>query len=65
VKAGEWWPSQTAANEGSAFAHRLVMVWSHGGHTYAVGFHDVMGRAVTKKLDFALLRRIRLVGPAG
>jgi hypothetical protein len=50
-------------NEGSAFAHHVVAIWTVGRHTYAVGFHDVAGLRATLALDAALLRAIRLVPP--
>lgn len=48
-------------NDGSAFAGHIVLVWTTGGHTYAVGFHDVSPN--TRRLDFVLIRSIRLVRP--
>jgi hypothetical protein len=53
----------SATNDGSAFAGHVVMVWTESGHTYAVGFHNISGERATAKLDFALLRGMRLVGP--
>jgi hypothetical protein len=50
-------------NDGSAFAHHVVLIWTAGGHTYAVGFHDVAGIRETLALDVALARGIRLVAP--
>jgi hypothetical protein len=52
-----------ATNDGSAFIHHVVLVWTVGRHTYGVGFHDVRGVKPTLALDDALLRGIRLVGP--
>jgi hypothetical protein len=52
-----------ATNEGSAFADHVVLVWTAGGHTYAVGFHDVAGITATLALDTSLARSIELVGP--
>ena len=46
----------------TAFRGHLVLVWTTGGHTYAVGFHDVLGRRKTLLLDEALAKHIRLVG---
>ena len=54
-------PPQT--NEGSAFAHHVVLVWTVDNHTYAVGFHNVEGIRATLALDVALARAIRLVAP--
>ena len=50
-------------NEGSAFAHHVVMVWTVGRHTYAAGFHDVAGRQATLDLDVALMQAMKLVAP--
>jgi hypothetical protein len=73
VEVGEWtrvngrrmrWvflPPET--NEGSAFADHLVLVWTAGGHTYAVGFHVTTTRAAARALDLELARHLRLVSP--
>jgi hypothetical protein len=53
----------SATNEGSVFSSHLVLVWTVGGHTYAVGFHNVRGLDATRKLDVFLARSIRLVRP--
>ena len=45
--------------------HHVVMVWSQSGHTYAVGFHNTSGEHATTRLNFALLRGIKLVAPSG
>jgi hypothetical protein len=50
-------------NDGSAFAHHVVLIWTVGRHTYAVGFHNVMGIRPTLALDVALVRAIRLFPP--
>jgi hypothetical protein len=50
-------------NDGSAFARHVVMIWTAGRHTYAVGFHNVEGIRRTLALDVALVRAIRLVPP--
>jgi hypothetical protein len=50
-------------NEGSAFAHHVVLVWTVGQHTYAAGFHDVAGTGATLDLDTALVRAMKLVPP--
>jgi hypothetical protein len=51
-------------NDGSAFARHVVLIWTVGGHTYGIGFHDVHGRRATLDLDAALARGLRLVAPA-
>lgn len=50
-------------NDGSAFARHVVLIWTVGGHTYGVGFHNVHGLQQTLDLDVALARGIRLVAP--
>ena len=50
-------------NDGSAFAHHVVLIWTVGRHTYGVGFHDFVGVRRTLQLDVELARFIRLVGP--
>jgi hypothetical protein len=50
-------------NAGSAFAPHVVLIWTVGGHTYGVGFHNVHGLQQTLDLDVALARGIRLVAP--
>jgi hypothetical protein len=50
-------------NDGSAFAAHVVLIWTVGQHTYAVGFHDFDGLAPTLHLDEELARSIRLAGP--
>ena len=52
-----------ATNDGSAFAHHVVLVWTVGHHTYGVGFHDVTGIQPTLRLDEVLARSIKLVAP--
>ena len=48
-------------NDGSAFAGHVVLVWTTAGHTYAVGFHDLNTRPVTRALDLELVRHLRMV----
>lgn len=52
-----------ATNEGSAFMHHVVFIWTVGHHTYGVGFHDVRGVEQTLRLDRELVARIKLIGP--
>jgi hypothetical protein len=54
-----------ATDEGSAFAHHVVLIWTVGRHTYAVGFHDVRGIRATLALDRELVRSVRLVSATG
>ena len=50
-------------NDGSAFAHHVVLVWSAAGHTYGVGFHIIAGMRQTLRLDEELVSHIKLLGP--
>jgi len=52
-----------ATNDGSAFAHHVVLVWSATGHTYGVGFHNLRGIRQALRLDEELVRHVTLVGP--
>jgi hypothetical protein len=52
-----------ATNDGSAFMHHVVLIWSHAGHTYGIGFHNTQGIHRALLLDEELARHIRLVGP--
>lgn len=54
-------PAQT--NDGSVFAHHIVLVWTAGLHTYGVGFHVLTTRRQALTLDEELVRDIDLVGP--
>jgi protein MpaA len=49
-------------NDGSSFANHVVLIWTVGAHTYAIGFHNVHGLRATLQLDQTLARAIRLVG---
>jgi hypothetical protein len=49
-------------NESATIGH-VMLVWTTGGHTYGVGFHDLSTRATTRALDLELVRHIRLVSP--
>jgi hypothetical protein len=51
-------------NAGSAFMQHVVLIWTVGGHTYGLGFHNVRGLGATLDLDAALARGVRLVAPA-
>jgi hypothetical protein len=50
-----------ATNEGSIFADHIVLVWTTGGHTYAIGFHLSGSRGETKTLNEAVARSVSLV----
>jgi hypothetical protein len=52
-----------ATNEGSAFAHHVVLIWTVEGHTYGIGLHNVAGLRKTLALDTALAKGIKLVAP--
>jgi hypothetical protein len=55
-------PQET--NDGSVFANHVVLVWTVGSHTYAVGFHNVRGLRQTLRLDERLARGIQLIRPS-
>jgi hypothetical protein len=52
-----------ATNDGSAFMHHVVLIWSEAGHTYGVGFHNTRGIRRTLLLDEELATQIKLVRP--
>src|SRR5205823_13455476 len=54
-----------ATNDGSAFMHHVVLVWSDAGHTYGVGFHNTRGIRQTLLLDEELAKHITLIEPRG
>jgi hypothetical protein len=51
-----------ATNDGSAFMHHVVLIWTVGRHTYGIGFHAIAGIQKALLLDLALARHIKLVG---
>jgi len=53
-----------ATNDGSAFAHHVVLIWTVDGHTYGVGFHNVQGIPASLDLDVLVARGIELVAPS-
>jgi hypothetical protein len=56
-----------ATNDGSAFMHHVVLIWTESGHTYGVGFHvgfhSAAGIGRTLHLDEELAKYIKLVRP--
>jgi hypothetical protein len=50
-------------NDGSSFMNHVVLIWTVGGHTYGVGFHNVEGVHQTLLLDEQLVSHVRLVKP--
>lgn len=50
-------------NDGSAFAHHVVLIWTVGQHTYGLGFHNLHGLHETLRLDEQLARNLTLVAP--
>jgi hypothetical protein len=52
-------PPQT--NDGSAEAGHVMLIWTTGGHTYGVGFHDTSTRAATRAMDLQFVRHLRMV----
>ena len=70
VKVGGWitlngrrarWVFVPLRGNESIFLGHLALVWTEGGHTYAVGFHDWNPRGVTRAMDLELVRHIRMV----
>lgn len=49
-------------NDGSAFAHHVVLIWTVGQHTYGLGFHDIHGLRETLQADEEFARHVDLVG---
>jgi hypothetical protein len=54
---------QPATNDGSAFMHHVVLIWTEGRHTYGVGFHNTKGIRATLLLDEELVKFIELARP--
>ena len=52
-----------ATNDGSAFAHHIVLIWTVGRHTYGLGFHNIKGLHQTLLLDKELAKHVKLVRP--
>jgi hypothetical protein len=50
------------ATNDSAFMNHVVLIWTVGGHTYGVGFHNVSTIRDTLRKDEELAKSIRLVG---
>jgi hypothetical protein len=67
VHAGGWTMravyADPATNEGSIFSDHLVLVWTTGGHTYAIGFHLAGWRQKTQILNETVARSVSLVPP--
>jgi hypothetical protein len=67
VESGGWKMREVyadpATNDGSIFSGHVVLVWTTGGHTYAVGFHQTRSRRETQMLNDAVARSITLVSP--
>ena len=67
VHAGGWTMravyADPATNDGSIFSNHLVLVWTTGGHTYALGFHLGRSRHRTQMLNETVARSVSLVPP--
>lgn len=50
-------------NDGSIFAHHVVLVWTVGNHTYGLGFHVLTTRREALALDEKLAGVTTLVSP--
>jgi hypothetical protein len=48
-------------NEGSGLSDHVGLIWTTGGHTYGIGFHNVQGIRETLELDDGLAGGIELV----
>lgn len=62
-KRMHWYYVPPDRNQGSAFMHHLVLVWTASGHTYAYGFHVTSTFAVARALDLELVRHLVTVRP--
>ena len=58
-----WYYVSPKTNDGSAYMHHLVLVWTTSGHTYAYGFHLVTTIADTRALDRELVSHLSYVKP--
>jgi hypothetical protein len=67
VRVGKWTMREVyvdpATNQGSVFSGHLVLVWTAGGHTYAIGFHLDSSRHETQVLNETAARSVSLVPP--
>jgi hypothetical protein len=67
VEVGGWKMREVyadpATNDGSAFSGHIVLVWTAGGHTYAIGFHKAGSRRETRMLNDAVAGSVTLVSP--
>jgi len=62
-KRMRWYYVPPDRNQGSAFMHHLVLVWTADRHTYAYGFHVTSTFAVARALDLELVRHLVTVRP--
>ena len=67
LRVGEWTMREVyanpATNEGSAFSDHVALVWTAGGHTYALGFHLKGSGRETRALNRSVARSVSLVPP--
>jgi hypothetical protein len=70
VEVGSWitihgrrarWVFVPPRTNESIFSGHVVLVWTAGGHTYGVGFHDWNPRSVTRAMDIEVARHLRMV----
>jgi hypothetical protein len=57
------WIYVSQNTEGSAMAGHIMLVWSAGPHTYALGFHNLWGKPLTEALNVAVAQHLRMVQP--
>jgi hypothetical protein len=55
-----WVPART--NDASSFSDHLALIWTVGGHTYAIGFQNLHALDETLRLDRKIAAGIRLIG---
>ena len=57
------WVTVTQDLEGSVMAGHIMLVWSAASHTYALGFHNFWGKALTRALDIAVAQALVMTRP--
>lgn len=58
-----WLFVDPAHDPGSSFMDHVVLCWTTGGHTYAVGFHAVTSELTAAAMDYKLMLHVELVRP--
>jgi hypothetical protein len=57
------WIYVSQNTQGSAMAGHIMLIWSAGPHTYALGFHNLWGKPLNEALDVAVAQHLRMVQP--